>query len=85
MVLEPNISLSAGGLNLIGSRLLILSKNSEVFLAGVEGIRVFEVRSRVSTSDRAQFRLIGVSMSEQYQLNFQTERFILAIVNQNEQ
>ena len=35
----------SGGLNLIGSRLLSLSKNSEVSLAGVAGIFKLGVRS----------------------------------------
>ena len=34
----PGVCLDSGGLNLIGSRLLILSKNSDVCLAGVSGI-----------------------------------------------
>lgn len=38
--------LEFGGLNFTGSRLLSLSKNSDVFLAGVDGIKTSDLRSR---------------------------------------
>lgn len=44
MVLSFGARLESGGLNLIGSRLLSLSKNSEVSLAGVAGIFKLGVR-----------------------------------------
>ena len=45
MVLTFSLWSESGGLNLIGSRLLSLSKNSEVSLAGVAGIFKPGVRS----------------------------------------
>ena len=45
MVLTFGLWSESGGLNLIGSRLLSLSKNSEVSLAGVAGIFKLGVRS----------------------------------------
>lgn len=43
IVLYVEVSPGSGGLNLTGSRLLMLSKNSEFFRAGVEGITTLRV------------------------------------------
>ena len=52
----------SGGLNLAGSRLFMLSKNSDVFLAGVEGSLTSEVSSRILLLDLVRSTLKDVSM-----------------------